>query len=55
MTRRQPLLFCGEGSTNQLCDYIAGVDSKNILLVTDQILIDLNLVAPIPPGYRNSV
>ncbi len=47
MTRRQPLLFCGEGSTNQLCDYIAGVGSKKILLVTDRILADLGLVAPI--------
>ncbi len=46
MTRRQPLLFCGENSSSQLCDYVAGVGSKRTLLVSDRILTEIGLVEP---------
>ncbi len=47
MTRRQPILFCGENSSRQLCHHIAGLRIKRVLLVTDRILNEIGALSPV--------
>lgn len=40
----KPTLFSGPGSALQLCDAIAQMDQKNVLIVTDAMLVKLGLL-----------
>ena len=44
-----PLFYCGENSTRQLAAFIASSDVKKVLVVTDEIIHQLNLAQ----GLRN--
>ncbi|HEX4872978.1 MAG TPA: iron-containing alcohol dehydrogenase [Nevskiaceae bacterium] len=44
---RKPELFSGPGSSLQLCDHIAAQGVKNLLLVTDAMLVKIGLVEPL--------
>ncbi len=43
---RTPQLFTGPGSSLQLCEHIAGTGVKNLLIVTDAMLVKLGLLKP---------
>ena len=43
---RTPQMFIGPGSSLQLCDHIAGTGVKNLLIVTDAMLVKIGLLKP---------
>lgn len=43
---RTPQLFTGPGSSLQLCEHIAGTGVKNLLIVTDAMLVKIGLLKP---------
>ncbi len=46
LTFRTPELFSGAGSSLQLCEYIAKSGVKNLLIVTDAMLVKIGLLKP---------
>jgi len=43
---RTPQMFTGPGSSLQLCEHIAGTGVKNLLIVTDGMLVKIGLLKP---------
>ena len=49
---RTPQLFTGPGSSLQLCDHIARQGVKNLLIVTDAMLVKIGLLTPLQERLR---
>ena len=49
---RPPVLFAGAGSALQLCNAIADLGTRRVLVVTDAVLVRLGIVTPIVEALR---
>ena len=46
LTFRTPEMFSGPGSSLKLCEHIAATGVKNLLIVTDGMLVKIGLLKP---------
>lgn len=49
---RPPVIFAGAGSALQLCNVLADLGTRRLLVVTDAVLVRLGLIAPLVEALR---
>lgn len=54
ISQPKPITFVGNGSSLQLCNTVAQMDARKVLIVTDAMLNELGLIAPISQALKDN-